>query len=280
MKSFTLTPSCGDLISVVMPAFNAAPTIAASIQSALAQDHKELEIVVADDGSTDHTAEIVQRIAQQDSRVRLVWTSGRQGPAGARNAAIDAASNGCWLAFLDSDDLWMPCKLSAQLRLARETGSPLIYSSYWRMSEDGNYSGHPVRVPKSICYKQLLGNSTIATSSALLDRSVFGAIRLDGSVGYDDFELWTRLLSGGSIAHGVQEPLMAYRVRLGSVSRRRFKMSREVWRVLREYRHLSISTAAHKFISYAFCAGFKHRLGRPRFRSSESLPLEMRKLLA
>jgi len=269
-----------NLVSVIMPAFNAAPTIAASIQSALAQDHKELEIVVADDGSTDHTAEIVQRIAQQDSRVRLVRTSGRQGPAGARNVAIDAASNGCWLAFLDSDDLWMPRKLSAQLRLARETGSPLIYSSYWRVSEDGNYSGHPVRIPKSICYTQLLGNSTIATSTVLLDRSVFGAIRLEGAVGYDDFELWTRLLSGGSIAHGVQEPLMAYRLRSGSVSRRRVQMSREVWRVLREYRHLSIGTAAIKFASYACRAAIKQRIGRPQFRSSELLPLEMRKLLA
>ena len=265
-------------VSIICPAYRCASVIGETVRSVLAQTYPDWELLIAEDCSPDDTREVVERLAGLDPRVKLIPLDRNSGPAMARNAALERVQ-GRWVAFLDSDDLWMPRKLSAQLRLARDTGSQLIYSSYWRVSEDGNYSGHPVRIPKSICYSQLLGNSTIATSTVLLDRSVFGAIRLDGSVGYDDFELWTRLLSGGSIAHGVQEPLMAYRLRSGSVSRRRVQMSREVWRVLREYRHLSIGMAAIQFTSYACRAAIKQRIGRPQFRSSELLPLQMRKLL-
>ena len=108
-----------ELVSVIMPAFNAAATVGASVRSALAQDHQAVEVLVADDGSQDRTAEIVERLAAEDNRVRLIRTAGRLGPADARNAAFAAASPGRWVAFLDSDDLWHPAKLSRQIASVR-----------------------------------------------------------------------------------------------------------------------------------------------------------------
>jgi teichuronic acid biosynthesis glycosyltransferase TuaG len=268
-----------DFVSVIVPAFNAGSTIAASVKSVLMQEHRELEVLVADDGSVDATAQEVCHLAGSDSRVRLLRTAGCLGPAGARNAAISAASPGRWLAFLDSDDLWHPSKLSRQIALARESGAPLVYSAYWRISEDGMRCGTPTLVPTAVSYRQFLGNSAIATSTVLLDRERFGAPRLDGSVGYDDYELWSRLLAEGVIARGVTEPLMAYRVRLGSVSRRRVAMSREVWRVLRHRRGLPIPIAAYHFTSYALRAALKHRAGRPIHPSETTLPEEMLELI-
>ena len=274
------TAHCADdLVSVIMPAFNAAATVGASVRSALAQDHQAVEVLVADDGSQDRTAEIVERLAAVDNRVRLIRTAGRLGPADARNAAIAAASPGRWLAFLDSDDLWHPAKLSRQIALSRESGAPLVYSAYWRISEDGTLCGAPTLVPSAISYRQFLGNSAIATSTVLFDRERFGAPRLDASVGYDDYELWSRLLSEGGVARGVADPLMAYRVRLGSVSRRRVSMSREVWRVLRDRRGLPLPEAAYRFGSYALRAALKHRAGRPIHPSQAMLPAELLALL-
>ena len=268
-----------ELVSVIMPAFNAAATVGASVRSALAQDHRAREVLVADDGSQDQTAEIVERLAAVDSRVRLIRTAGRLGPADARNAAIAAVSPGRWLAFLDSDDLWHPAKLSRQIALSRRFGASLVYSAYWRISEDGTLCGAPTSVPSEISYRQFLGNSAIATSTVLLDRERFGAPRLDAGVGYDDYELWSRLLSEGGVARGVAEPLMAYRVRLGSVSRRRVRMSREVWRVLRDRRGLPLPEAAYRFGSYALRAALKHRAGRPIHPSETTLPAELLELI-
>ncbi|MBI3160119.1 MAG: glycosyltransferase family 2 protein [Chloroflexi bacterium] len=97
------------LISVVMPAFNAAAFIGDAIQSALAQTYLRLEVIVVDDGSTDGTAQIVRDFAE---RVALIQKS-HQGIAKTRNAAI-AAAGGEMLAFLDADDLWLPEKLERQ----------------------------------------------------------------------------------------------------------------------------------------------------------------------
>lgn len=263
-----------NLVSVLVPAFNAETTIRATIRSALAQRDADLEVIVADDGSSDGTPSIVASEAAADPRVRLVHSPGRSGPAGARNAAI-ALARGRWLAFLDSDDLWHPHKLARQLALARDTGAQLVYAGYWRISEDGRRCGRPIPVPRSLAYRQLLGNSAIATSTAIIDRHRLGTPGFDPSVGYDDFELWTRLLSTGAVARGIAEPLMAYRVRHGSVSRRRVRMSGEVWKVLRTHRGLSLPEAAVRFTSYAIRAASKHRAGRPSLPASQVLPPEM-----
>ena len=103
-------------VSVVIPAYNAAETIAQTIGSALAQTITDLEVIVVDDGSTDATPAVIKSIS--DSRLRLVERS-NGGVAAARNTGI-AAARGEWIAFLDADDIWLPTKLERQLVLMQE----------------------------------------------------------------------------------------------------------------------------------------------------------------
>jgi glycosyltransferase involved in cell wall biosynthesis/GR25 family glycosyltransferase involved in LPS biosynthesis len=103
-----------ELVSVIMPAFNAEKTIEKSIRSILAQHYGELEMIVADDGSTDRTAEIVERLAKEDSRVKLVRLGQNQGCYPARNAAL-RASKGKYIAIQDSDDISLSSRLETQL---------------------------------------------------------------------------------------------------------------------------------------------------------------------
>jgi glycosyltransferase involved in cell wall biosynthesis len=105
-----------DLVSVITPAFNAAPWIGEAIASVQAQSHPRWELLIVDDGSTDSTAEIVAEYAAADGRIHLFRQANSGLPAIARNRAL-AEATGDWIAFLDSDDLWLPEKLEAQLRL-------------------------------------------------------------------------------------------------------------------------------------------------------------------
>lgn len=99
-------------LSVVIPAYNGAETIHRSIDTATAQTFQDIEVAVVDDGSTDQTADIVRRIA--DERIRLLSHDTNQGTAAARNTGI-AAARGTYIAFLDADDEWLPRKLERQL---------------------------------------------------------------------------------------------------------------------------------------------------------------------
>jgi glycosyltransferase involved in cell wall biosynthesis len=103
-----------ELVSVIMPAYNAGSTIEKSIRSILLQNYRELEMIVADDGSTDSTSEIVQRLTREDSRVRLVRLENNQGCYPARNAAL-RASHGKYIAIQDSDDISLSSRIESQL---------------------------------------------------------------------------------------------------------------------------------------------------------------------
>lgn len=103
-----------ELVSVIMPAYNAERTIEKSIRSILGQTYRELEMIVADDGSTDKTASIVEKLAKEDSRVKLVRLDSNQGCYPARNAALRAAK-GKYIAIQDSDDISLSTRIEAQL---------------------------------------------------------------------------------------------------------------------------------------------------------------------
>jgi len=129
------------LVSVIVPAFNAASTVNETLLSVLAQTYAHIEVIVVDDGSTDDTAAAVARVAANDPRVRLERRS-RSGVAAARNLAIRAAS-GEFIAPVDADDLWHPSKLERQLKRF-EAGEPdlgLVYSWYRLIDRDGRVLG-------------------------------------------------------------------------------------------------------------------------------------------
>lgn len=124
-------------VSVVIPVYNGDRYIAAAIESVLAQTWQDFEIIVVDDGSSDHTPAILQRYGEQyGDRVRAVSQS-NQGVAMARNHGI-ALAQGKWVAFLDADDTFLPDKLAAQLAFA--TANPhlgMVHSGWQRVDEAG-----------------------------------------------------------------------------------------------------------------------------------------------
>lgn len=237
-----------ELISIITPAFKAARFVEEAIRSAVAQDHPHWEMLIVDDCSPDDTADRVDEWVKRDSRVRLIRQPRNGGPAAARNAAI-ASSSGRYVAFLDSDDFWLPGKLSRQLEFMRTNGAAISFTGFRRISEDGGQIGRRLTVPKQLTYAQLLGNTAIATSTVIVDRSITGPLQMR-HVYYDDFVLWLSLLRRGHVAFGLNEDLMRYRVVGKSVSRNKSNSAREVWKTYRDVEGLGMLRSAWCFVNY------------------------------
>lgn len=246
-----------DRVSIITPAYKAAGYVEETIRSVLAQTHQDWELLIADDCSPDHTREVVQRWADSDPRIRLIALERNGGPAAARNAALQQAS-GRWIAFLDSDDLWLPDKLTHALSVARATGAALVFTGFRRISADSQTVGRYIGVPATLSYRQLLGNTAIATSTVLLDRQQTGEIQMRKTY-YDDFDCWLQLLKRGLLAVGVDEDLMRYRVVQQSVSRNKKRSALHVWRAYRELEGLGPVAATWYFANYGFRAWWKYR---------------------
>lgn len=246
-----------DLVSIITPAYRAARFVGETIRSVQAQTWTNWEMLIVDDCSPDDTCAVVEAAAAGDARVRLIRQPQNGGPAAARNAAL-AAARGRWLAFLDSDDLWLPEKLERQLHFQRKHGARLTFTEFRRISEDGSRTGRRVTVPERLDYRGLLGNTAIATSTVIADRAQTGDIVMKKTY-YDDFACWLQLLRNGGHAHGLREDLMRYRVAGGSVSRNKKKSAREVWKAYRHIEQLDPLRSAWYFTQYAIRGWLKYR---------------------
>jgi teichuronic acid biosynthesis glycosyltransferase TuaG len=139
----------GDLVSIITPAYRAAEFIGEAIQSVRTQDHPDWEMLIVDDCSPDNTCEKVQQESVQDPRVRLIRQTRNSGPAAARNLALTQVS-GRYIAFLDSDDLWVPGKLTRQLAFMKARNAALSFTALRRITQDGTRVGRLIGVPERL----------------------------------------------------------------------------------------------------------------------------------
>lgn len=207
------------LVSVIMPAYNSGRFLAESVRSVQAQTFGGWELIVVDDGSTDDTAAVARSFVEADPRVRYVARP-NGGQAAARNTGLGEA-RGPLVAFLDSDDLWLPGKLEAQLAVLEETGVDLVYTDGEIFSEDGaewpdeHFHIVPGETRGLEMFRTLFRSNRIGTLSVLVKRSALDAVGLfDEDRAYqncEDYDLWMRLAKWGAGFYGMTEKLMRYR---------------------------------------------------------------------
>lgn len=239
-------------VSVVMPAYNAAATLRASMDSVLAQTHADVELLVIDDCSKDATWALIQDAAARETRVVPIKLPQNGGVAAARNAGIEAAT-GTHIAFLDSDDRWLPDKLALQLAHMRQTGAQISYTAYRRFDESGRALSI-VRPPAQVGYADMLKSNRIGNLTGLYDCAI-GDARFE-RIGHEDYVFWLQLVRRAGIAHRVPtpEPLAEYLVRSGSLSADKRKAAQWQWNIYRNVEGLGPIRAAWYFVHYAAIA--------------------------
>ena len=245
------------LVSIITPTWNVEAFIGETIHSVQAQTVSDWELLLTDDCSTDGTMSVLEEFAASDPRIRPMRQTANGGPALARQASLERAT-GRFVAFLDSDDLWLPQKLECQLPFMTERAAALSYTAFRRINHDGSVVGILKPVPASLDYAALLKNTAIATLTAVVDRDVSGPIAMKNEP-YDDFCLWLSILKRGHIAYGLNEDLARYRVRGGSVSSRPFRSASWVWNIYRNVEGFSLATSARYLCHYGFRAWSKRR---------------------
>jgi teichuronic acid biosynthesis glycosyltransferase TuaG len=245
------------LVSVITPAYNASAFIAECIQSVQAQTHSNWEHVIVDDCSSDDTRAIVERFQASDPKVRLIPNQSNLGVAETRNRAI-AEAGGQFVAFLDSDDLWLPEKLERQLAFMKATGAALSFTAYRRITEDGTRQGEMIHVPPQVSYTDLLKNTSIGCLTVMLDRHQTGPVKME-KIKHEDYVLWLSLLRQGLVAHGLDEDLARYRVVKSSITSNKLKSVSWVWNIYRNVEHLGVFQSAYYFVQYLSYAVKKGR---------------------
>jgi glycosyltransferase involved in cell wall biosynthesis len=214
-----MSPSAEELVTVVVPAYNAASTIEETLLSVRAQSHAALEIIVVDDGSTDNTAQIVDRHRLADSRVVLIRQP-NTGVAAARNAAI-AAGKGEFVAPIDADDLWHPQKIEKQLAAMHLGGARvgLVYTwsaildEHSHVTQLGGRYHQQGDVLRTLCEFNMVGNGSSPLMRAEAVRQVGGydpSLVGRGAQGCEDWALYLAIAERFEFAL-VPEYLTGYR---------------------------------------------------------------------
>ncbi|MED3646437.1 glycosyltransferase family 2 protein [Halalkalibacterium halodurans] len=241
----------GPVVSIITPCYNAEMFIRDTIESVLNQTFSNWEMVIVDDGSTDRTVQIVESYASQDERIRLIQLEKNSGPAVSRNTAIQHA-RGRYLAFLDSDDQWLPEKLERQLEFMQKRNVAFSFTSYKTMTEDGSETGKVVNVPENVDYHELLKQNVIGCLTVMLDQEKTGHVQMVNMRSRQDYALWLHLCKRGFIAYGLQDVLAKYRVVHNSVSHNKWKMAKQNWRLYRENEKLSFVKSGWYFMHYVW----------------------------
>lgn len=242
-------------VSVIMPAYNAGKFIEESIKSVLDQTYSDLELIIIDDCSSDNTKDIVNSIT--DTRVHYYKLKDNGGVGRARNVGIKVSS-GRYLAFCDSDDIWVSTKIEKQLERLRSVCSGFSYTAIDMIDEDDQQLKGKRNIPDKIDYKFLLRNTAIATSSVLLDRNIVGKFYMPVLKKGEDYVSWLRLLRKYGPAYGINEALVHYRVRSSSLSGNKLKNISDVLRAQIRFEHIHPVIASFNAGCYAVNGFKKH----------------------
>lgn len=237
-------------VSIVMPCHNAAPFLAATIESVQAQSFAGWELLIVDDRSHDDSRAIAGRYAASDARIRCFALEVRSGPALARNHGIERA-RGRYVALIDSDDVWKPEKLARQLAFMRAQDAAMSYTAFEKIDHEGARIGGVIHVRERVSYHDILDTNDIKTSSFVFDTDKLGKNYVPDFGMREDFIFFLALLKKTPWAHGLDEPLIQYRIWPHSRSRNKLRAARFQWRVYREVEKLPLLQSLRHFAIYA-----------------------------
>ncbi|WP_342135315.1 glycosyltransferase family 2 protein [Providencia rettgeri] len=234
-----------ELVSIIMPCYNAEQYIKDSINSVLNQTYPHFELIIIDDLSTDNSINIINSFS--DNRIKLIQLTQNGGAGVARNTGIEAAQ-GRFIAFLDSDNLWRPNKLEVQLSHMIEGNYPLSYTQYQKFTQEGK--GKLVIPPNTVTYNELLYCNIIGCLTAVYDTKILGKQFMPLIRKRQDMGLWLKILAQGHTAYCCPQVLADYRTDSG-MTQNKIDAAKYQWKFYRQELSFNIIKSTKYFIGYA-----------------------------
>ncbi|WP_103588448.1 glycosyltransferase family 2 protein [Campylobacter concisus] len=244
-------------VTIIMPSYDSEKFIIESIESVLAQTYSNWELIIVDDCSPDDSNKIITKYVDSDGRIKLIKLQKNSGPAVARNTAIEAAS-GRYIAFLDSDDVWLPNKLETQINFMHNNDLAFTYSSYRLVGEDNEHLGVFITKDK-ISYFDMLKTCSVGCLTAIYDTKKIGKQYMPLILKRQDYGLWLKILKLIGETKGISEPLATYRIRKNSVSSNKVKAAKYQWKIYRDIEKLSFLKSLYYFVFYAYNGVTKYK---------------------
>jgi len=242
------------MISIIIPVYKVEKYLRQTLDSVLAQTYSDWELLPVDDCSPDGCREILKEYAALDSRIKPVFLDQNKGAWNARNQGLKRAQ-GRYIAFLDGDDIWLPDKLLKTFSYMLDCKAGFVFTGYEFGDDDAKGTGRIVKVPKTICYREALKNTTIFTSTVMFDTEIIDKDLIQmPHIPSEDTATWWQILRSGVVAHGLDESLTIYRRISGSLSSNKLEAIRRIWNLYRKAEGLGLVYSLYNFVFYAFRA--------------------------
>lgn len=269
-----------DLISIIVPVYNAGNYIEEAIAMVQAQTYNNWELILVDDCSTDDSCVRIEECIRhwyasggglpqghcqapkegakdcvtKEGKIRLIKKGVNEGAAMARNTGIQAAL-GRYIAFLDADDVWIKDKLKKELMFLKEKQAAFVFTAYEFGDKQAKGTGKVVHVPETLTYRQALSRTVIFTTTVLIDTEKTGRelIRMP-AVKSEDTATWWKILRGGFTAYGLDEVLAIYRRPAKSLSSNKLEAIRRIWNLYRKEEALSFGYSVYNLFFWALRA--------------------------
>lgn len=242
----------GDLVSIVVPVYNAEEYLKETIENILKQSYGSWELILVNDCSSDNSKSIAAPYLSK--RIKWVDLGNNCGPAVARNKGIEKAE-GRFICFQDADDLWDEEKLSKQVMFMKDNDCAFSFTGYEFADSNGKPNGKKVFVPRKMTYKQALKNTTISTITVMFD--MYKLKRKDilmPDVEAEDTATWWKVLKIVDAAYGLNEILSYYRRSPMTTSSNKFIAAKRAWNLYRVNEKFGIARSLYYFSFYAFNA--------------------------
>lgn len=203
-----------ELVSIIMPSYNTESFIGKTIESVIAQTYKNWELIIVDDCSTDNTDKVIMKF--NDNRIRYLRNEKNSGAAISRNYALREAK-GKWIAFLDSDDIWLANKLEEQILFMKKYNYHFSYTRYEEIGKKSEVLGREISGPQKIGKKLMYAYCWPGCLTVMYDAEKVGLIQIEDLKKNNDYAIWLKVIKKCD-CYLFNEKLAKYRKREGSIS--------------------------------------------------------------
>jgi glycosyltransferase involved in cell wall biosynthesis len=231
-----------ELVSVITPSYNASGFIFEMIESIRAQTYSNWELLITDDCSTDSTVEIIRDFMEKDPRIKLFEMEKNGGAGRARNRSIEEAT-GRYIAFCDSDDVWMPQKLELQIEVMQQTGVKFLHSNFYVIDENNRIVTLRKRCRKVSYWAVFLMDFIATTSCVIYDTKDCGKFYMRHIRKRQDWLYFIDILKVLKKAYCIQDPLVGWRKHNKSLSAKKSTLFKYHYRVYHECLGLNVFSA-------------------------------------